>query len=310
MPSFPCPYSCITHSQATGLQYGVDSDGNIKAVRPDDIEKVNDWCQPGGPKSRETCIKLLLEQGADPNEKDFQDFTALHYAAMWGWITTLKVLMEKGGDVNAITTAGRTPLMYAVDFEQESLVIWLALQAKTLKVALDTVDVDGCSALILAVEKGEDGLKMATALLDAGADPNIITLKRKSALKIACAAQNLNIVNALLDHSVLRRKSAFNLLRDDAFNKVQSRIAEEEQREAEALKKAAKEEEQMARTGMSTQRHKKIFEAWVEYRDKKSKKAFYYNTVTRKSQYDKPKDFKPDRNHLVKDVTYGMSFYH
>lgn len=304
----PSLTSCLNLIQATGLQYGLSNDGNILASRPEDIERENDWVAPGGPKSRETCIKLLLENGADPNEKDFQDFTALHYAAMWGWTTTAKLLMEKGGDINAITSAGRTPLMYAVDFDQEDLVLWLAAQANKLRINVDAVDTEGCSALILAVEKGDNGIAMAKALLEAGADPNVLTLRRKSALKIACSAQNLELVNLLLDHHVLRRKSAFNLLRDDAFNKLQHRLAEEEKKEEEAQKRAAKEDEQKMRAGVG--RNKRIYEAWVEYRDKKSKKPFYYNTITRKSQWEKPKDFKPDRTRLVKDVTFGMSFYH
>jgi ankyrin repeat protein len=67
------------------LKNGVDEDGNVIAVPPEEIESLSDWCKPGGPKSRENCIKFLLDQvGSNPNEKDFQDFTALHYACIWG----------------------------------------------------------------------------------------------------------------------------------------------------------------------------------------------------------------------------------
>ena len=66
------------------MKYGVDEVGNVKAEKPDEIEQLSDWCKPGGPKSRENCIKLLLENGANANDKDFHDFTALHYASMWG----------------------------------------------------------------------------------------------------------------------------------------------------------------------------------------------------------------------------------
>eukprot|EP01034_Spumella_vulgaris_P029748 gene29748-36843_t len=50
--------------------------------------------------------------------------------------------------------------------------------------------------------------------------------------------------------------------------------------------------------------------AWVEYIDKKTHTSFYYNTVTRNSQREKPKDFKPDKKRVIKQVIYGMSFYH
>ncbi len=74
---------------------------------------------------------------------------------------------------------------------------------------MDTTDAEGYSALILAVEKGESGHSMAKILLQAGCDPNLLTLRRKTALKIACQAQNVIIVNLLLDH---KEKEEFLLL--------------------------------------------------------------------------------------------------
>ncbi len=32
--------------------------------------------------AREGCIEILLRLGANPNEKDFHNFTALHFTAM------------------------------------------------------------------------------------------------------------------------------------------------------------------------------------------------------------------------------------
>lgn len=55
---------------------------------------------------------------------------------------------------------------------------------------------------------------------------------------------------------------------------------------------------------------KSPFGQWVEYIDKKNHQPFYYNTVSRVSQREKPRDFKPDKTRLVKSVVYGMSFYH
>lgn len=55
---------------------------------------------------------------------------------------------------------------------------------------------------------------------------------------------------------------------------------------------------------------KSPYGAWVEYIDKRTHQSFYYNTVSRNSQRDKPKDFKPDKNRVIKEVIYGMSFYH
>lgn len=67
-------FVCFTPPTASfcGQMYGVNPDGSPKAERPEDIEVASDWIKPGGPKSRERCIELLLRNGVDPNERDFQ----------------------------------------------------------------------------------------------------------------------------------------------------------------------------------------------------------------------------------------------
>lgn len=59
-------------------------DGNALAEKPEEIEQLIDWVKPGGPRSRENCVKALVENGADILEADYQGFTVLHFAAMWG----------------------------------------------------------------------------------------------------------------------------------------------------------------------------------------------------------------------------------
>ena len=78
---------CFTPPTATflGQKFGIDEEGTPLNERPDGIESPQDWIKPGGPKSREKCIEYCLKAGADPNIRDFHDFTPLHYAAMWGW---------------------------------------------------------------------------------------------------------------------------------------------------------------------------------------------------------------------------------
>jgi len=221
------------------------------------------------------------------------------------------LLINHGADVNATTVAGRTALMFAVEFGHENLVFWFATKAKTLGINLDTTDSEGYTALILAIEENENGLEMVKILLQNGCDPNIQTLRRKTALKIACQAQNLTVVNILLDYSVQRRNSAFNLLKEDNFAKLQARMNEDERRIQEELEKAEREKEEKDRFVVNEKAQRKNpTEAWVEYRDKRSKKPFFYNTVTRKSTFDKPKLFRPDHKRIIKEATFGMSFYH
>jgi hypothetical protein len=161
------------------------------------------------------------------------------------------------------------------------------------------------------------GTETAALLLRAGADPNALTLRRKTALKIACQAQNLNQVNLLLDFKAQRRQSAFGLLRDAALATVTKRLEEDERKQREDEEKAEAERERLEKSGLyeaskltAANGQRTAYGAWVEYREKKSGKSFYYNTVSRKSVWHKPKDFKPDKSRLVKEVIFGLNFYH
>ena len=53
----------------------------------------------------------MVKLGADVNFRDFQGFTALHYACMYGWSTVIESLIIAGADINAVTFSCFTPLM-------------------------------------------------------------------------------------------------------------------------------------------------------------------------------------------------------
>ena len=46
------------------------------------------------------------------------------------------------------------------------------------------------------------------------------------------------------------------------------------------------------------------------YRDKRGRGIFYYNRVSRVSQFEVPDDYEKDRSYIMKDATFGMHFYH
>jgi ankyrin repeat protein len=58
-------------------------------------------------------VKLLIAHGADVNQKNFRDATALMGAAAAGPASVVKYLIEKGADVNARDKDGTTALMAA-----------------------------------------------------------------------------------------------------------------------------------------------------------------------------------------------------
>jgi len=61
------------------------------------------------------CVKLSLQQGADPNLQDIFGKTGLHYAAIKGWIDIMKVLLESKANPNIRDKNGKTPLEYAIE---------------------------------------------------------------------------------------------------------------------------------------------------------------------------------------------------
>lgn len=123
----------------------------------------------------------------------------MHYAAMWGWAPVLHLLVQAGGDFNAPINTGRTPLMLAVEFQNERAVQYLC---SIKKLHVNLADAEGNTALILCAGHGPDGIDIAVELLKAGADANSENRKRKCALSIACDDQNIELVDILMDYKV------------------------------------------------------------------------------------------------------------
>ena len=58
-------------------------------------------------------IKKLLEEGTDPNIRDGDDNTPLHFAASKGCAEVARLLLRHGADPNAQDKSGETPLHVA-----------------------------------------------------------------------------------------------------------------------------------------------------------------------------------------------------
>jgi len=300
------------HTTYMALKHGLDENLLPKAVKAEEIEELTQWVKPGGPSDRVELVQILIEHGADVNALDLHDYTPMHYAAMWGWAPVLHQLVQAGGDYNAPINTGRTPLMLAVEYQNELAVQYLC---SIKKLHVNLADAEGNTALVLCALNGKDGNEMAVNLLKSGADPNMENRKKKCPLSIACEDQNIDLVDILMDYKVQRRGSLFAKLQGDAMKQLTKRL-DKEQKDAE--REAKRIEDEKARDGMDGGvdvlaggfRKKSPWGQWVQYNDKRGRGVFYYNVVSRMSQWDAPKDFKLDKKKEIKEATFGMSFYH
>lgn len=64
-------------------------------------------------ENRETEVKRLLDQGADPNARTKTGMTALMIASAAGYAESVELLLDKAADVNAMDRQGMTALMFA-----------------------------------------------------------------------------------------------------------------------------------------------------------------------------------------------------
>ena len=114
------------------------------------------------------AVRILLEQGAEPNfSEPFRSQTALMWAAGEGNAAATRLLLEHGAALEALSSGGFTPLLFAVrNAWIEALDVLIAAGAN-----VNAVAPDGTSALNMAVVNGY--FEVASILLRAGADPNL-----------------------------------------------------------------------------------------------------------------------------------------
>lgn len=129
-------------------------------------------------------VQALLAGGADPNaQTSTQGKTALIYAVTWGpaqgSTVTVRVLLENGADPDQVDSNGSTVLHHAVKARKEAVIPILI----EFGASIDAQDSTGSTALHLAAQSGRT--QMAAALVELGASLDLTNNEGQTPLDVA-----------------------------------------------------------------------------------------------------------------------------
>ena len=145
-------------------------------------------------KSTVTRFEQMFQSGNfDFTPQGHMEYTVLHYAAFLDDLDRVKLLIEKGADVNAKNILHTTPLFFAADNDNLEMVKLLVENGADVNIR--NYD-DGNPALFIAALKGN--WEMFQYLVENGADILIENGDGCSALHAAAEGGNLDIVKWLI----------------------------------------------------------------------------------------------------------------
>jgi ankyrin repeat protein len=127
-------------------------------------------------------LKLLVEKGANVNAKDKKGGTPLHDAARFNTLEVVKFLVEKGAVVNAETAHKYTPLyMSVMNTYDDSIAPYLIEKGADVNIQ----NADGFTPLIQAISFNPEIVKL---LIEKGADVNVTDRHKNSPIHHALNA--------------------------------------------------------------------------------------------------------------------------
>ena len=139
----------------------------------------------------EDCMRVLLEQGGDPNARNAAGATALMWAA--GDLGKVRLLLARGAQANVKSEDGRTPLMIASRQEGAAAVVKLLLEKGA---EINARDVQGSTALMRAATARD--VETLKVLMANGADVNARAGSGATALMAAARSGCLSCVELLV----------------------------------------------------------------------------------------------------------------
>ena len=143
-----------------------------------------------------SCIGPLLGAGAKVDAGDFQDSTALHYAASWSYSESdlplfFDPLLSGGANIDAQITSGHTALHIAIRRNLSSNAIYLIKRGANL----DLCENGGTSSLMYSIEHNRHAV--LTLALSEGADCSLADKQGMTLLHYAATYGDLKTLRLL-----------------------------------------------------------------------------------------------------------------
>jgi ankyrin repeat protein len=129
-------------------------------------------------------MKILIEKGADVNTKNAFDSTAL----MWSVtdINKVRMLLDRGADVNAVSKQGHTALLLAAMSDGSAPILRMLIDKGANVKAVDNNKMNG-----LLAASGANDLESVHIFVDAGLDVNSKDIAGNTPLMNAAGRSNL-----------------------------------------------------------------------------------------------------------------------
>lgn len=148
------------------------------------------------------AVRLLLERGANINSKNFRSSTPLMLASRAGHLEIVRLLVEKGADLEIVDGRDETALFLAAESGHVEVVKLLVAHGAKLNVR----NISKQTPLFQAVFGDHD--EVATVLIEAGADVKLKDYSGESALHWAAGREAPELVKLLLRHGANPRAKA------------------------------------------------------------------------------------------------------
>ncbi len=144
-------------------------------------------------------VKILLENGANPNKYKKGYDGAIHYAAMYNQVEAVKLLAQNGVNIDAKGSYGRTPLIYAASSAKSLEMVRFFISSGANVNAKNDADKNAVFELIT---NEDSNAEIAEFLIQSGCDIHSNNKSHGTVLHWAAFCGRLNIVELLLKYKV------------------------------------------------------------------------------------------------------------